>query len=53
MRRQPYSRKLYTPHSIVMVGLVPTIHDFFVDCRACDYARKSWMPATSAGMTTV
>jgi len=33
-----------------MVGLVPTIHDFFaVICSAAD--KKSWMPVTSTGMT--
>jgi hypothetical protein len=31
-------------HRIVMAGLVPAIYVFFSE-------RKTWMPATSAGMT--
>ena len=42
---------LYTFASIlrsVMAGLVPAIHDLFAAAK-----RKTWMPATSAGMTSV
>jgi hypothetical protein len=34
-----------------MVGLVPTIHDFFLAAAVRTTPKKSWMPATSAGMT--
>ena len=34
--------------SAVMAGLVPAIHDLLVEQPS-----KTWMPATSAGMTTV
>jgi hypothetical protein len=34
-----------------MVGFRPTIHDFFAAASLL-LPKKSWMPATSAGMTT-
>jgi hypothetical protein len=34
-----------TDHLSVMAGLVPAIHDFFIE------ARKTWMPGTRPGMT--
>jgi hypothetical protein len=35
-----------------MVGLVPTIHDFFSSVDLGGRQKKSWMLATSASMTT-
>jgi hypothetical protein len=34
-----------------MVGLVPTIHVFFVGHRSRCSQKKSWMPGTRPGMT--
>jgi hypothetical protein len=33
-------------HLVVMAGLVPAIHDLIASAQS-----KTWMPATSAGMT--
>jgi hypothetical protein len=38
-------------HSIVMVALVATIHDFLGGAKAGGRQKKSWMPVTSTGMT--
>jgi hypothetical protein len=39
-------------HSIVMVALVATIHDFFGGAEASGGQKKTWMVATSATMTS-
>jgi hypothetical protein len=39
------------PNKVVMVGLVPTIHAFFLPPHVPPGAKKSWMVATSATMT--
>jgi hypothetical protein len=49
MRPDDRSRPAFL--SVVMVGLGPTIHDFFGEAEPGGERKKSWMPATRAGMT--
>jgi hypothetical protein len=41
------------PHKIVMLGLVPSIHDFFGGDETECKQKKAWMVGTRPTMTTV